>query len=142
MGERKISVAHQLEPSEPSQHVLLVHPLSDSFMPLLDMNAPHLQSPQTHPSSFPYPPWWIRLCKPQTSLTKGIIRQDASNKESGVNELYGNRDETEVSVHHVISIRHVHMGADSRNLVTVLPPLHTTYNPKQSGCRRRVKSLL
>src|ERR1700738_2670960 len=130
MGERKISVAHQMELSEPSQHVLLVHPLSDGFMPLLDMNAPHLQSSQTHPSSFPYPLRWIRFCKPKTSLTKSIIRRDVSNKESGVDELYGNRDEAEVSVHHVISIRHVHVRADSRNLVTVLPPLHTIYNSK------------
>src|ERR1700736_3843509 len=142
MGERKISVAHRLEPSEPSQHVLLVHPLSDGFMSVLNMNAPHLQSSQTHPSSFPYPPRWIRFCKPKTSLTKGIIWRDASDKESGVGKLYGNHDEAEVSVHHVISIRHVHMGADSRNLVTILPPLHTIYNPKQSGRRRRVKSLL
>src|SRR3984893_14093866 len=130
MGETKISVVHRLEPSEPSQHVLLVHPLSDSFMPIPDMNAPHLQSSQTHPSSFPYPLRWIHLCKPKTSLTKGIIRRDASDKESGVNKLYGNHDEAEVSVYDVISIRHVHVGADSHNLVTVLPPLHTTYNPK------------
>src|ERR1700737_4010448 len=130
MGERKISVAHRLEPSEPSQHVLLVHPLSDSFMPFLDMNASHLPSSQTHPSSFPYPPRWIHLCKPKTSLTKGIIRRDASDKESGVDELYGNRDEAEVSVYNVISIWHVHVRGDSRDLVTVLPPLHTIYNPK------------
>src|ERR1700736_2059193 len=121
MGERKISVVHRLEPSEPSQHVLLVHPLSDGFMPILDMNASHLPSSQTHPSSFPYPPRWIRLCKPKTSLTKGIIWRDASDKESGVNELYGNCDKAEVSVHDVISTRHVPVGADSRNLVTVLP---------------------
>src|SRR6202047_4908851 len=120
MGERKISVAHRLELSEPSQHVLFVHPLSDSFMPILDMNASHLQTPQTHPSFFPYPPRWIRFCKPKTSLTKGIIRQDASDKESGVDELYGNRDEAEVSVYDVISIWHVHVHADSRNLVTIL----------------------
>src|ERR1700730_5651949 len=130
MGERKISMVHRPEPSEPSQHVLLVHPLSDCFMPILDMNASHLPPSQTHPSSFPYPPRWIRLCKPKTSLTKDIMRRDASNKESGVNELYGNHDEAEVSVYNVISIRHVHVGADSRNLVTVLPPLHTIYNPK------------
>src|ERR1700738_5087038 len=116
MGERKISVAHQMELSEPSQHVLLVHPLSDGFMPLLDMNAPHLQSSQTHPSSFPYPPRWIRLCKPKTSLTKGIIWRDASNKESGINELYENCDETEVSVYDVISIQHVHVRADGCDL--------------------------
>src|ERR1700736_6707591 len=130
MGERKISVAHRMELSEPSQHVLLVHPLSDGFMPLLYMNAPHLQSPQTHPSSFPYPSRWIRLCKPKTSLPKGIIRRDASDKESGVDELYGNHDKAEVSVHNVISIWHIHVGADSRNLVTILPPLHIIYNPK------------
>src|ERR1700736_846305 len=130
MGERKISVAHRLEPSEPSQHVPLVHPLSDGFMPLLNMNAPHLQSSQTHPSSFPYPPRWIRLCKPKTSLTKGIIRQDASDKESGVDELYGNHDKAEVSVYDIISIWHVHVHADSRNLVTDLPPLHTIYDSK------------
>src|ERR1700738_5528156 len=99
MGERKISVAHRMELSEPSQHGLLIPPLSDGFMPLLDMNAPHLQSPQTHPSSFPYPPRWIRLCKTKASLTKGIIRQDVSDKESGVDELYGNGDKQEVSVH-------------------------------------------
>src|ERR1700738_2127038 len=128
MGERKISMVHRLGLSEPSQHVLLVHPLSDGFMPLLDMNAPHLQSPQNHPRSFPYPPRWIRLCKPKTSLTKGIIRRDASDKERGVDELYGNHDEAEVSVHDVISIQHVHTHADSRNLITVLPPLHTIYN--------------
>src|ERR1700733_10155308 len=130
MGERKISVAHRIEPSEPSQHVLLVHPLSDGFMPLLDMNAPHLQSPQTHSSSFPYPPRWIRLCKTKASLTKGIIQRDASDKESGVDELYGNHDEAEVSVYNIISIWHVHVRADSRNLVTVLSPLHTIYNSK------------
>src|SRR3984885_15577088 len=85
--------------SEPSQHVLLVHPLSDGFMPILDMNAPHLQSSQTHPRFFPYPPRWIRLCKPKTSLTEGIIWRDASDKESGVDELYGNHNETEVRFH-------------------------------------------
>src|ERR1700732_2928494 len=103
MGERKISVVHRLEPSEPSQHVLLVHPLSDGFMPIPDMNASHLPS---HPSSFPYPSRWIRLCKPKTSLPKGIIRRDASDKESGVDELYGNCDEAEVSVYNIIPIRH------------------------------------
>src|ERR1700732_4275928 len=108
MGERKISMVHRLEPSEPSQHVLLVHPLSDSFMPILNMNAPPLQSSQTCPSSFPHPPRWTCLCEPETSLTKGIIWQDASNKESGIDELYGNGDETEVSVYDVISFRHVH----------------------------------
>src|ERR1700736_3666725 len=130
MGERKISVVHRLEPSEPSQHVLLVHPLSDGFMPIPDMNASHLPSSQTHPSSFPYPPRWIRLCKPKTSLTKGVIRRDASNKESGVDRLYGNRDKAEVSVYDVISIRHVHVRADGHDLVTVLPPLHTIYDSK------------
>ena len=130
MGERKISVVHRLEPSEPSQHVLLVHPLSDGFMSVLNMNAPHLQSPQTHPSSFPYPPRWIRLCKPETSLTKGIIWRDASDKESGIDELYGNGDKTEVSVYDVISIWHVHICADGRDLVTILPPLHTIYDSK------------
>src|ERR1700732_4446003 len=128
MGERKISVAHRLELSEPSQHVLLVHPLSDGFMPLLDMNAPHLQSSQTHPSSFPYPPRWICLCKPKTSLTKGIVWRDVSNKESGIDELYGNCDETEVSVYDVVSIQDVHVHADGCDLVTVLPPLHTIYD--------------
>src|ERR1700732_1810699 len=123
MGERKISMVHRPEPSEPSQHVLLVHPLSDGFMPLLDMNVPHLPSSQTHPSFFPYPPRWIRFCKPETSLTKGIIQRDASDKESGVDKLYGNRNEAEVSVYNVISIQHVHVGADSCNLVTILPPL-------------------
>src|ERR1700736_306968 len=130
MGERKISVVHRLEPSEPSQHVLLVHPLSDSFMPILDMNASHLPPSQTHPSSFPYPPRWICLCKPKTSLTKGTIRRDVSDKESGVDKLYGNRDEAEVSVYDIISIWHVHVGADSRNLVTIFPPLYTIYNPE------------
>src|ERR1700730_18381313 len=125
MGERKISMVHRPEPSEPSQHVLLVHPLSDCFMPILDMNASHLQSSQTHPSSFPYPPRWIHLCKPKTSLTKGIIWRDASDKKSGVDKLYGNRDEAEVSVYNV-----VHMHADSHDLVTVLPPLHTIYDSK------------
>ena len=130
MGERKISVAHQLEPSEPSQHVLLVPPLSDGFMPFLDMNAPHLQSSQTCPSSFPHPPRWTCLCEPETSLTKGIIWQDASNKESGIDELYGNCDETEVSVYNVVSIQAIHVRADGCDLVTVFSPLHAIYDSK------------
>src|ERR1700736_1242153 len=130
MGERKISVVHRLEPSEPSQHVLLVHPLSDGFMPILDMNASHLPSSQTHPSSFPHPPRWIRFCKPKTSLTKGIIWGDASNKESGIDESYGNCDKTEVSVYDVVSIQDIHVRADSRDLVTDLSPLHVIYDSK------------
>src|ERR1700733_14424184 len=75
------SSTHSLMASCLSQPVLLVHPLSDGFMPILDMNAPHLQSSQTCPSSFPYPPRWIRFCKPKTSLTKGIIWRDASIRD-------------------------------------------------------------
>src|ERR1700730_16918588 len=112
MGERKISVAHRLELSEPSQHVLLVHPLSDGFMPILDMNTPHLQSSQTRPSSFPYPPRWIHLFKPKTGLPKGIIWQGASDKESGIDELSGDSDKAKVSVHDIISIRNVYVHAD------------------------------
>ena len=107
MGVRKISVAYRLKPSGPSQPMLLVHPLSDSFMSILDMNAPHLQLSQTCPSSFPYPLRWIRFFKPKTGLTKGIIWRDASDKENGIDEPSEDSDETKVSVHDVISIRNV-----------------------------------
>ena len=121
MGVRKISVAYRLKPSGPSQPMLLIHPLSDGFMSILDMNAPHLQLSQSCSSSFPYPLRWIHFFKPKTGLTKDIIWRDVSDKENGINEPSGDSDETEVSVHDVVSIRNIHVCADGCDLVTVLP---------------------
>ena len=73
MGVRKVSVVYRLKPSQPSQPVLFIHPLSDGFMSILNMNTPHLQSSQTQPSSLPYPLRWICLIKSKTGLPKGII---------------------------------------------------------------------
>ena len=133
MGVRKISMAYRLKPSEPSQPVLLVHPLSDGFMSILNMNAPHLQLSQTCPSSFPYLLRWICFFKPQTGLTKGIIWRDASDKENVIDEPSGDSDETKVSVHDVIIIRNVYVRADGCDLVTVLPPLHAIYKVGATG---------
>src|ERR1700736_3210519 len=126
MWIRNVRVAeeYQQKSSEPSQHVLLIYPFPDSWMPIFHMNTSHLQASETLPIPLPHSMRRIRLINSKAHLSNGIVGGDSSDMEDGINEVCGDGHKTEVGILDVVPARGIYMRADGGNLISIFSPLH------------------